>query len=43
MLYIIVCVDRCDFCKENNNERCYHWEVGDEDSLEVFRQKLGEH
>ncbi len=34
---------RCDFCQENDKQRCYHWEVGDEASLEVFRQKLEEH
>ncbi len=34
---------RCDFCKENDKERCYHWEAGDEASLEIFRQKLEEH
>jgi hypothetical protein len=43
MLLYVVCVDRCGFCKEISNEHCYHWEVGDEDSIKVFCQKLEEH
>ena len=35
--------DRCSFCKQHNKERCYHWSVGDERSLNRFRQQLEEH
>ncbi len=38
-----VFIFRCEFCKENDKERCYHWSVGDEHSIDVFRRQLEEH
>jgi len=31
---------RCDRCKEKNRKRCYHWRVGDEDSILQFQEEL---
>jgi hypothetical protein len=31
---------RCDSCKEKNSEHCYHWNVGDEDSVLHFQEDL---
>jgi hypothetical protein len=33
----------CDFCKQNDKQRCYHWSVGDEHSINIFRRQLKEH
>jgi len=31
---------RCQRCKDLNRERCYHWPVGDEDSIVHFQAEL---
>jgi hypothetical protein len=31
---------RCQRCVDNNRLRCYHWSIGDEASLEIFRANL---
>jgi hypothetical protein len=33
---------RCDSCKRKNRDRCYHWDVGDEDSVLQFQEQLRE-
>jgi hypothetical protein len=30
--------NRCNRCKAKHNAKCYHWEVGDEDTIERFQQ-----
>jgi hypothetical protein len=32
--------NRCDCCKAKQRERCYHWRVGDEDSIAIFQEEL---
>lgn len=32
--------NRCDSCIQKNRECCYHWPVGDEDSVRHFQQEL---
>jgi hypothetical protein len=42
-LIYFISLFRCDFCKENNKERCYHWSVGDEHSIEMFGRGITDH
>ena len=39
-LALLFFFDRCDSCIQNNREHCYHWPVGDEDSVRHFQQEL---
>jgi len=40
ILYAKVEDNRCDRCKAQNNVKCYHWEVCDEDTIPVFQEVL---
>ncbi len=31
---------RCDMCKENGTYHCYHWHVGNENSIARFQETL---
>jgi hypothetical protein len=33
---------RCNECKRSNRNHCYHWFVGDEESIAAFQQELEE-
>lgn len=32
--------NRCDRCKWKESSKCYHWNVGDEDSIVKFQEEL---
>ena len=40
ILFFTVGANRCERCIRNDAEKCYHWEVGDEDAVEKFQQDL---
>jgi hypothetical protein len=42
MSYIFINVVRCESCLAKNKNRCYHWRVGDEDSVLTFQAELQE-
>jgi len=35
-----ICVHATHRCKNNNKSKCYHWDVGDEDSVAKFQDEL---
>lgn len=43
ILFHTVGENRCNRCKRNGKAKCYHWDVGDEDSIEKFQQDLELH
>jgi hypothetical protein len=40
ILFFTVGENRCDRCKVKEKEKCYHWDVGDEESIDKFQQML---
>lgn len=40
ILFFTVDQNRCDWCKRKGKEKCYHWEVGDEDTVARFQRDL---
>jgi hypothetical protein len=40
ILFFKVDENRCTRCKRNNSEKCFHWAVGDESTIEYFQTLL---
>jgi hypothetical protein len=40
LTYLSLIPFRCQRCLDKGREKCYHWLVGDEASIEVFRETL---
>jgi hypothetical protein len=40
ILFYTIGENRCDRCKAKEKEKCYHWDVGDKESINKFQEML---